>query len=303
MRYWKEFIQQFPITNPSTKMLVDLSHYGIIRVSGHDAAKFLDGQLSCNVQALQPGDNTLGAYCNIKGTVDSLFRLWRQENEYYLRMLDSLVEPTLAELQKYALFSKVQLHNSSEHLCGFGVSNHKITLPMDHPNVEVLKIADNRCEIYGTFEAVSKLWHDCISNAAHVDPYIWEILDIKDHIPELYPQTVGAFFPHDLNLPSLGAVSFIKGCFRGQEIVARMEHRGKLKRKMHAFSAPDLAVPPQPADRILTGGPEQEQIAGTVVRSCRNTDGRVIGLAVISNALHTQKLFLGQSTITLTDLI
>ena len=173
---WTQFIQQFPITNPSAKILVDLSHFGIVKVTGGDAAKFLQGQLTCDVLALQPGAHTLGAYCNIKGKVDSLFRLWRTSDDYFLRMPNSLIESTMQELQKYAIFSKVELKDESMHLCGFGISNHVVDLQITEPGLSILAIEPaNRYEIYGPFAAVSKLWQQCILSAAHVDPYMWDV--------------------------------------------------------------------------------------------------------------------------------
>lgn len=286
---WKEYIQQFPISNPSTKMLVDLSHYGVIKVSGADAAKFLQGQLSCDVTPLQSGEHTLGAYCNIKGRVESLFRLWRLEDNYFLRMLDSLVESTLQELQKYAIFSKVKIENVSSRICGFGVANHKIELDINDTELAILPITPQmRYEIYGPCEELKKVWQHCIVHASHVDPYMWDILDVENSIPELYPQTVGEFFPHDLNLHNLGAVSFTKGCFRGQEIVARMQHRGKLKRSLNSFRTEHNHV--HPGDKITSGGAEQEMIAGTVVRTTRHIGNGLIGLAVITDALAQEAL-------------
>lgn len=296
---WKQFIQQFPISNPSSKILVDLSHFGIIKVSGAAAAKFLQGQLSCDVMALQPGAHTLGAYCNIKGKIDSLFRLWLWEENYFLRMPQELIASTIEELQTYGLFSKVQIQNVSEQVCGFGVSNHIVNIQITDPKLAVLAIEPaNRYEIYGSFEALTKLWRHCMLSATHVDPYIWDLLDIKHKIPKLYPQTVGEFFPHDLNLPELGAVSFTKGCFRGQEIIARMHHRGKIKRGLYTFTTQGNGL--SAGDKITAGDAALKTIAGTIVRVAKNTEGGAIGLAVITDAMREEELFAGQNKLLVT---
>jgi len=293
---WKQFIQQFPIANPSAKILVDLSHFGIIQVSGPDAGKFLHGQLTCDVMALESGDHTLGAYCNIQGKVDSLFRLWRLAEDYYLRMPEGLVEPTMQELQKYGLFSKVKMQIVSGHWAGFGVANNGINLNLGDPELIVLEIDQNhRYEIFGPIKSLEHAWLSCMKHSVHVDPEQWELLDIQDKLPELFPQTVGEFFPHDLNLPEICAVSFTKGCFRGQEIIARMQHRGKLKRHLLAFTA--SADEMKPGDKITAGGPEQEKIAGTVVRACRSKGAELVGLAVITDSLVSEKLYVGASKI------
>lgn len=295
---WNQFIAQFPISNPSAKMLVDLSHYGIIKVSGPDAIKFLQGQLTCDVNAVQSGIHSLGAYCNIKGKVESLFRLWHNNEEFYLRMIAGLVEPTLQELKKYAVFFKVILENVSARVCGFGVANHNVEITINDPELTVLTITpQKRYEIYGPIKALETAWHSCIAHASHVDPYLWEALDIEDHIPELYPETKSEFFPHDLNLPELQAVSFTKGCFRGQEIIARMQHRGKLKRHLCLFTANNVEECIRPGTIITTGGPEQEAAAGTVVRAMQTVGNKVQGLAVITDSFTQSKLCIGNKEI------
>jgi folate-binding protein YgfZ len=231
----------------SNTMIVDLSHFAVLKISGSDATKFLQGQLSCDVNALQPGDSTLGAYCNIKGKVSSLFRLWRLGDAYYMRMTKGLAEPTLQELKKYAQFSKVELQNVSDHLHGFGIAD--LTLEINN-----------------------------------------EAQEIQDRIPELYPETINEFFAHDLNLPALGAVSFTKGCFRGQEIVARMQHRGNLKRHLQMFTINDADCVVKPGTLITNGNLSQEAVAGTVVRACRVSGDQVIGLAVISDVYLMESL-------------
>lgn len=297
---WIQYISQFPISNPSAKMLVDLSHFGVLKVSGTDAAKFLQGQLTCDVIALKPGDSTLGAYCNIKGKVTSLFRLWRLNDDYYLRMLDGLVEQTLQELQKYAIFSKVELQNVSATIHGFGVANHIVNMDLADPHLAIIEVApQQRYEVFGPVKSLERAWQHCIAHANHVDPALWETLDIKDKLPELYPATVDHFFPHDLNLPELGAVSFTKGCYRGQEIVARMQHRGNLKRQLRSFHANGVSHFINPGDLITAGGPELETVAGTVVRACRVLGDQVLGLAVISESYVQAKLSCGAAAVAL----
>lgn len=288
---WNTFIAQFPITNPSAKMLVDLSHYAVIKVSGADAAKFLNGQLACDVVKLQSGQSTLGCYCTIKGKVSSLFRLWRLGDDYYLRLTAGIAEQTIQDLQKYAVFSKVEIKNVSAQITGFGVANHEVTVTSDNPELIIMPINEHkRYEIFGPHKALEKLWTQTITHANHVDPEIWEQFDIQDRIPELYPNTVDAFFAHDLNLPELGAVSFKKGCFRGQEIVARMQHRGNLKRHLQLFSVAGLEQDLQPGTIVSAGGLERETVAGTVVRSCRVKGCDTVGLAVINDALVQEQL-------------
>ncbi len=214
-------------------------------ISGSDATIFLQGQLTCDVKTLANGKSTLGAYCNIKGKIESLFYLYKIDDEYILTMHPDLLLPTQNELQKYAVFSKVTLKIDSKSL----------------PKRDLLT-------------------------------------EIKQNIPCLYPETSNKFFPHDLNLPELKAVSFTKGCFRGQEIIARMQHRGKLARKMYLFkSDASLLVP---GTNITTNN---EQNAGTVVCMALDDNAKsTIGLAVISQKLLQEQLYLNNESITLVNL-
>ncbi|HSX20496.1 MAG TPA: hypothetical protein VLG38_05170 [Gammaproteobacteria bacterium] len=218
-------IKELPKQVPSQESL-------LLTVTGRDACKFLQGQLTCDVATLADGHETLGAYCNIKGKVDSLFTLRRAAEDYHLSMHQDLLQPTLQELKKYAVFSKVKLD-----------------------------IMDS------------------------TTPAIDEKQQILNKIPAIYSQTINTFFPHDINLPALGAVSFTKGCYRGQEIVARMEHRGNIKRSMYVFTSKHGV---QPGDTVTTNDARD---AGTVVRACWAHD-MSLGLAVIASAHLQQTLFI-----------
>jgi len=209
-----------------------------ISVSGPDAGKFLQGQLTCDVIALEDGQYTLGAYCNIKGKVESLFYLVRDDDTYFLYLHPDLAERTLSELKKYAVFSKVTLDLSEK------------SLPPELARSEEQQVLAQ--------------------------------------IPQLYPETVGMFFPHDLNLDELDAVSFTKGCYRGQEIVARMQHRGNLKRRMYFFIASKCKI--NPGDDIV--GADNTAV-GKVVRVYPDPAGPVLGLAVVNDSNIKQQLKAG----------
>jgi folate-binding protein YgfZ len=211
-----------------------------ISVSGPDAGSFLQGQITCDVTTLEDGQYTLGAYCNIKGKVESLFYLIRNDDTYFLYLHPDLADPTLTELKKYAVFSKVAIE-----LC-------EIALPPELARSEEQQILAQ--------------------------------------IPQLYPETVGLFFPHDLNLPELDAVSFTKGCYRGQEIVARMQHRGNLKRRMYFFISSKCKL--NPGDEI-TGA--DNTAVGKIVRVYPDPAGPVLGLAVVNDANIKQQLKAGNS--------
>jgi len=162
---------------------------GLLRVSGLDAKKLLQGQLTCNVETLTGTENRLGALCNPQGRVISLFRLFHHEDAYFLLMPRTMVPLTLAALKKYAVFYKTELTDASDSI-------------------------------------------EAISQAVALEKY----RDIANGLPAIYPETSGKFLPHDINLHELEAISFDKGCFTGQEIIARMHYKAKLKNHLYATS-------------------------------------------------------------------
>jgi folate-binding protein YgfZ len=164
------------------------SGYGLLQVSGPDAKKFLQGQLTCNLDEVDSSHSRLGAHCNPQGRVLFLFRLFYLENAYYFVLPHTMVTEALGYLRKYAVFFKVKLHDAS---------------------------ADNTAEV----KAIAATE--------------WAYFDVRHSRPQIYPATSGKFLPHDLNLHKLGGISWEKGCYTGQEIIARMQYRGKPKTQLY----------------------------------------------------------------------
>lgn len=159
--------------------------FGLLNISGEQAKKFLQGQLTCNLDEVTENNPCRGAHCNPQGRIISFFLLFLHDNQYYLQMPRELIPIALKALQKYAVFFKVKMADVSD-----------------------------------TFNQPDLLKH-------------LPSMDISDGIPAIYPETSEKFLPHELNLPALGAVSFNKGCYTGQEIIARMQYRGKLKNHLY----------------------------------------------------------------------
>jgi folate-binding protein YgfZ len=197
-----------------------LNDLGAIMIDSPKAEAFLQGQLTCDVKALANGDSTLAAHCNAKGRVVSLFTLFKRNDIYYLIMPLDVIDIALANLNKYAIFSKITPIIAPLKIYGI----------LGKPEVELddlIRIPDAHLERYYLidFNAVDR----AVARSAEAD---WHSLDIAAGIPRLYKNTIEEFLPHALNLPALGAVSFNKGCYTGQEIIARLEYRGQLKQHL-----------------------------------------------------------------------
>ncbi len=234
-----------------TISVIPLSAYALIQVSGTAAASFLQGQLTCDINLLNH-KSTLAAHCNTKGRVRTLYRVFQQDTRFYLRCPKSLLKKALDNLHFYARFSKVSL-SALEHFIGFGLivpirDRHKLPFPELEVNAlwetdahTVLRVPGNeawdRYEIYALknpHRASEKASHDIIQSWLAGLPCLteqdWALTEILAGIPEIFPETSERFLPHYIGLPQLGAISFSKGCYIGQEIIARMEYRSKEKK-------------------------------------------------------------------------
>lgn len=262
----------------SPSLLANLSQLGLIQVSGQNSQNFLQGQFTCDVREVTPTQSRLGAYCNAKGRIIAIFCLYQFQNQFYLLLPQNILQNTLSQLKKYAVFSKVELTDVSAQWQLLGCSGIQgqmqlekecANLPQEVDTVVaysdhlVLRVPGKlpRFEIIGSKQAIDKL-HDALSQyLVSADDKDWHLLDMDAGIPRIYPETIEQFTPHMVNLPELNGVSFKKGCYVGQEIVARTHYLGKAKRRMHKayLNAPK---PPQPGDPLMN---RAQQEIGTIV--------------------------------------
>ncbi len=204
-------------------MLVKLEQ-SLVRIQGIDAAKFLQGQLCCDVLKLADGSHTLTAHCNPQGKVQSLLRLYRQtESVFYALIANEILPSTLQDLQKYAIFSKVEFEQLTWQL--YGCPPERATRPENQKKFSIF-LSDGR-EIFACENELAGDFNDY----AH-----WQITDMQAGFPLLNAQAQNQFLPQALNLDQIEqAISFSKGCYIGQEGVARAKYRGTNKRSLHCF--------------------------------------------------------------------
>ncbi len=278
-------------------VITDLSHKGLIEANGEEATDFLQGQLTNDVRDVSQQHSQLSAYCNHKGRMLANFRIFKRQESYYLQIPQDLLEPTLKRIGMFILMSKLTLKDSSQSLIGIGVSGpkadqqlsqHITDLPENVDDVTqvsgytIIKIAGTlpRYEIYGDLEAMKTLWSNLDVDAAPVGQGPWESLDISAGIPTIYPETSEAFVPQMTNMQLVNGVSFKKGCYSGQEVVARMQYLGKLKRRMFKVLV-DTSDAVKPGDKLFCEGSSSGQGTGQIVTAQANPNGGVDALAVI----------------------
>lgn len=247
-----------------------LSHEGVLAVRGSDAAKFLQGQLTCNLNYLSDTQASLGARCTQKGRMQSSFRILLQGDGVLLAMATELLEPQLADLKKYAVFSKSKLTDESAAWVRFGVSDADqvlaslgLELPTETDSVVrsddliAIRVSPGRAELWAPAAQAENLHSQLAAQLNKGELNQWLLGQIRAGIGQVMPQTRELFIPQMLNLQAVGGVSFKKGCYTGQEIVARMQYLGKLKRRLYRLSlnASELPEPGTPCFPRLTTAP------------------------------------------------
>lgn len=240
-------------------MLATLSDYGLLKISGGDRQKLLQGQLTCNIDSINTQQQChLAAHCNPQGRIISLSHLFEYQDSYYMLMQRDMVPIAHDALKKYALFYKVSMFDASnEWLCvGSDNANERSSLAITYYNARFIKLLPQNTSLTSALN-----WRK--SN--------WQALNIKDGLPTIYPQTSGKFLPHEINLHKLGAISFEKGCYTGQEIIARMHYRGKLKKHMYKARI-TTKINPAPGDVIYATGQSTVAECGMIVDVCADTN-------------------------------
>lgn len=233
-----------------------LSHEGVLAVRGPDASKFLQGQLTCNLNYLSDTQSSLGARCNQKGRMQSSFRLVLDGDGCLLAMASELIETQLADLKKYAVFSKAKLSDESPQWARFGLTNGQavldalgLGLPEEDGAVVraagliAVRVSNARAELWVPADQADSLRQQLAAQLPQGDLNQWLLGQIRAGLGQVMPQTRELFIPQMLNLQAVGGVSFKKGCYTGQEIVARMQYLGKLKRRLYRLALPAGELP------------------------------------------------------------
>lgn len=293
-------------------IVTDLSHLALIRAHGPEAAAFLQGQLSNDVNALGIGHSQLSAYCDPKGRVLALFRIFVREQAYYLQLPSVLQADTLQRLGMFVLRAKLTLDSASRDLIRIGLSGpnaeqfladavpdlpSRVDESRQHDDVNILRLAGPhaRYELIATVESAERLWPLLGARAKAVGHSAWSWLDIAAGVPTVLPGTRAEFIPQMLNLDLLNGVSFQKGCYPGQEIVARVQHRGRVTHRLYTAHS-DAAAAPPPGSPLYDA--QSDQAAGWVVDAQPAPDRGGFDLSVVapsqfSGALHLEN---GQGT-------
>lgn len=279
-------------------ILADLSHLSLVQFAGEDAQTFLQGQLSNDVRLLNGTNSQWAGYCTPKGRLLANFLLWQNgENSYLMQLPASLREAIQKRLTMFVLRSKVKVTDESGYWVRLGVAGPGAEAAVraavgaapaavhgliSHDSGAVIRLPGDCFEILVTPARAQDVWNGLAAACKPAGSGRWEWHLIRAGVPTVLPATQEEFVPQMANFELIGGVNFKKGCYPGQEIVARTQYLGKLKRRMYlAKLAGDTA--PAPGDPLYSAD-MQEQSSGIIVNAQPAPSGGYDVLAVIQTS-------------------
>ena len=283
------------MTDASGLCFSRLPHLGLILFEGAAAQAFLNGQLTSDVQALASGHSQYGGYCTPKGRLLATFLLWREEQRFFLQLPAALREPVQRQLAKFILRSKVTASDVSATWARFGATGRNAGQQLEAilgaipaaagevrrvADAAVIKLPVDRYQVVVTASRGAEFEEALVERGfAPSQPEFWQHLDICAGVPVITPATQEEFVPQMVNLDLIGGVSFSKGCYPGQEIVARMHYLGRLKQRMYRFHIA-YADAPRAGDKLYSAA-FGSQACGTIVDATTAPEGGYDALAVV----------------------
>ncbi|ESS57357.1 tRNA-modifying protein ygfZ [Enterobacter cloacae S611] len=286
--------------------LMTLDDWALATITGADSEKYLQGQVTADVSTLAANQHLLAAHCDSKGKMWSNMRLFHDKEGFAWLLRRSVRETQLRELKKYAVFSKVTIAADDERVllgvAGFqaraALANLFTTLPESenqvvqegettllwfaHPAERFLLVTDA-----ATAEMVTEKLR---GEAQRNNSQQWLALNIEAGLPVIDEANVAQFIPQATNLQALGGISFKKGCYTGQEMVARAKFRGANKRALWYLAGTASRVPEAGEDLERKMGDNWRR-TGTVLAAAQLDDGRVIVQVVMNNDMEPDSVF------------
>jgi len=276
---------QFHFGNPESEaaaaltgdVLAALTDTGHLLAQGADTDAFLQGQLSNDIRELTHSHALFASYNSAKGRALALPVLIRHDDGIWIELPNDLLDSTLKRLKMFVLRSKVTLARADVAALGVAGPNAAARLAaaglpapeqpwscLDAEGLTVLRRPGDgaRYVVYGSAEAISARWPALARDATPAGSHAWRLLELLAGIPIVHEASREQHVPQMLNLDQLGAISFTKGCYPGQEIVARLHYLGNLKRRLFVYSG---AVSPPTAGTPVYAADGGEQAVGEVL--------------------------------------
>lgn len=267
---------------------------GVLAVSGSEAATFLHSQFSSDITALHPGNAVLTSYSDARGRVLATPYVLAETGQFLLLLPSERLGPIQQQLTKFKLRADVRIDDRSADYPCLGIAGPAAAsalegtlgaLPAEPWETLALPAGGTLVRMPGArprwlacapAEALTTLWNVLEGRVVTADSDAWQLLDIEAGVPEVFDATAEHFVAQMLNLDRLGAIDFHKGCYPGQEVVARTHYLGRIKRRMHVLRS-ESGKAPAPGDTVYGDG----QSAGEVVTAALHPDGGSLALAVL----------------------
>ena len=268
-------------------LLCDLSHLGLLEVSGADAVTFLQGQVTNDVKLLTGNNAHYSAYCTPKGRMLALFFAFAHFDHVHLQFNRELLEPITKRLKMYVMRSKVEIKDVSDDIAKFGLNGPQAasmlallfsSVPTEDYELMTLEngaliklptIGNNqRFEIFVNKANAPAIWNTLAEKSKVAEKPCWDWLEIQAGIPDITAKTQEQFVPQMLNLDILNGINFKKGCYTGQEIVARTHYLGSVKRRTYLASI-IAQNPPSEGDKLVD---DAQNEVGQIVRVAPNLE-------------------------------
>ena len=275
-------------------ILCDLSYLGLLEIKGADAVTFLQGQVTNDVKLLTGTNAHYTAYCNPKGRMLALFLAFAHNDHLHLQLNRELLAPIIKRLKMYVMRSLVEIKDVSDSIIKFGLNGPQAAsmlalvfskvptadyelVTLDNGAILKLPSANDspRYEIFSDAANAPLIWQALKDKCQLVEKPYWELLEIQAGIPDISLATQEQFVPQMLNLDILNGINFKKGCYTGQEIVARMHYLGSVKRRTYLAEILSETAP-QAGEKIVEAA--QNEI-GQIVRVAPNLTGNFDVLA------------------------
>ncbi len=278
--------------------LCELSQLGLLSLSGDDAVSFLQGQVTNDVAQLNGNNAHLSAYCSPKGRMLALFLAFAQNEQIYLQLSQPLLARVMKRLTMYVMRAKVNISDVSADMRRFGINgpdaeniaseafgevpegDFTLTSTAHSLIIKLPSMAGhNRYEVITNREQADDVWTVLKAKCVEADTICWDWLDIQTATPDVLETTQDQFVPQMLNLDVLNGINFKKGCYTGQEIVARTHYLGKVKRRTYlAHIAVDASNQATAGDKVIDAAGNE---AGQLVKVAPNPENGVDALIEI----------------------
>lgn len=292
----------------SGDIVAPLADRGTIRVRGADADAFLQGQLSNDLRELTPTRGQLSSFSSPKGRVLALFASIRVGDQIWMETSRSLLAETLKRLKMFVMRSKVMLDDAGAEVVSIGIAGPNVDRLLEAAGLPVPSVlclcaeadgivvmrrrgAQNRYTLHGPAERLARLWPTLAAQARPVGAQAWRLTDILAGYPALHPETREQHVAQMINLDKLDGISFTKGCYPGQEIVARLHYLGNLKRRMFIARTPADAV--QRGEAVVLADGEGAAVGDVLDHAIHPDGGRALLVVLQTSQAEAGNLRLG----------